>query len=150
MNGFEDDFMDMNPVSLNYTTFKPYQQGGWESYTIEKDGKNEKNSDIDGKKDTNKPKRGPRGQRVVKTKLQTFWAKYVYWSTISTAHGYPRIFQSKSNLIRVMWVVMTLFSVALALYLATLAIQRFLLYGVTSKIRYINELPTVCKFRKNE
>jgi hypothetical protein len=71
--------------------------------------------------------------------------KFVEWSKISTSHGYPRIFQSEYMVLKCVWAVLTCVSTGFATYLVYRAIQGYLEYDVTSKIRLVNELPADCK-----
>jgi hypothetical protein len=59
----------------------------------------------------------------------------------STGHGYPSILRTDKNVVRLMWSVFFLCSVAFCSYLVVRGILAFMENEVTSKIRLVNKSP---------
>ncbi len=68
----------------------------------------------------------------------------------STGHGYPNILRTDKLVVKIVWSVLFLSSLAFCFYLVVEGFIDFMEYGVTSKIRIENQSPltypaiTVC------
>ena len=63
--------------------------------------------------------------------------------TVSTVHGLPNIVRSERNLTKTLWLIFTLISASLCFYLVVQSVFDYLNFDVTTKIRYINEVPAM-------
>ena len=63
--------------------------------------------------------------------------------TVSTIHGLPNIVRSERKLTKMLWFIFTLISASLCFYLVVRSVFDYLSFDVTTKIRYINEVPAM-------
>jgi hypothetical protein len=64
--------------------------------------------------------------------------KFVEWSLSSTSHGYPNIFRTKNNFLRVMWAVVFVGGLITSIFFVMESIEGYLKFEVTTNIRRLN------------
>ncbi len=78
-----------------------------------------------------------------KNKLDQLKTMIVKYSLESTAQGYPKIFESKILLVKLIWILIFLGSSGGTAYFVVKGIIDYFQYEVVTKIRVISEVPSV-------